>query len=193
MHNAHVWHLLGVDVPNLLPESVFGSRFPRPAGRLIWSSLLFVVGLVVAYAWMKRPKKSDEKVTWAQATLGAFFVWVMLTLGFGVIPSEWIVFGNAYLKFDSSTYLVRVDQFAGGLPPFDITRDKFVDLVATLINVVSLGLVVYFFAAWQKRKVAEPAGEETGDETPKGSPLARLRARRAGGTSAYGRPVTTSE
>ncbi len=196
MRNPHVWDLLSLHVPNLLPKTVFGSHFPRKAGRLIWATVLFAIGLIIAFIWVRRPKRSSEPATWAQTIIGAFAVWVMLTLGYGVIPSEWIIFGNSYLNFDSSTYLARRNQLAAHLPPFDITRDKFVDAVAAGIYVVVLVLNVYLFAAWQKRKVVEPAAEgegETAQRPSGGGPLARLRARREERVSAYGRPVTTTE
>ncbi len=88
---------------------------------------------------------------------------------------------------------MRHDQLAAHLPPFDITRDKFVDAVAAGIYIVVLVLNVYLFVAWQKRKVAEPAAEGEDDRAHRGGgPLARLRARREERVSAYGRPVTTT-
>ena len=61
MRNPHAWNLLALDVPNLLPESIpwVKFRFPfdvqadssewlRPAGRLIWATVLFVIGLIAA-------------------------------------------------------------------------------------------------------------------------------------------------
>src|SRR6478736_8729923 len=136
----------------------------------------------------RRPKKSSEPATWAQTFLGAMAVWVMLTLGYGVIPSEWIIFGNSYLNFDSSTFLLHKNSVV----PFDITRDKFVDGVAAGIYVVVLVLNVYLFAAWQKRKVAEPVTAAVGEAAPPppeagGGPFSRLR-RRDKRVSAYGRP-----
>jgi len=58
-----------------------------------------------------------------------------------------------------------------------------------------LTLAVTLFVMWQKRKVAEPATEHEAApaEPTGGGPLRRLRARRESRTSAYGRPVTTSE
>jgi len=51
-------------------------------------------------------------------------------------------------------------------------------------------LNVRLFVLWQKRKVAEPATDAAeGDAPATGGPLSRLRGR----TSAYGRPVTTTE
>ena len=205
MRNLHAWNLLALQVPNLLPKTIpwydfnwhhgftfTHSHFPRKAGRLIWATVLFIIGLVIAWLMIRRPKKSAEPATWAQTFIGAFLVWVMLTLGYGVIPSEWIIFGNSYLNFDSSTYLLHKNNFIH----FDITRDKVTDAVAAGIYVVVLVLNVYLFVAWQKRKVVEPATEEDGTSAPEpqasGGPFARLR-RREKRTSAYGRPVTTSE
>jgi hypothetical protein len=195
MRDIHVWNMLGVHVPNVLPKTVFGSHFPRPAGRLIWSTLMLTIGIVAAMVVIRRPKKSNEPPTWAQAMLGAMFVWVMLTLAYGVVPHEWLIFGNSYLNFDTTTFILRRGQWGAHLPPFEITRDKLVDGVAAGIYVVMLGLNIYLFAAWQKRKVAEPALESAETESTSeagGGPLARLRARRERRTSAYGRPVTTT-
>ena len=192
MRDLNVWHLLAVHIPNALPTTVFGFHLPwlRKAARLIYATLLFVIGLVGAALVMRRPKPV-EPATWAAVVLGALFVWFMFALGYGVIPHEWLTFGNSYLNFDSSSYLLRRNSVV----PFDITRDKLVDAVAALIYVIVLVLNVGFFAAWQKRKVAEPATEETAaeDTTPitGGSRFSRLR--RSKRTSAYGRPVTTTE
>jgi len=188
----NVWHLLAVHIPNLLPTTVFGFHLPwlRKAARLIYATLLFVIGLIGAAILIRRPKRSAEPATWAAVVLGALFVWFMFALGYGVIPHEWLTFGNSYLNFDSSSFVLHKNSII----PFDITRDKVVDSGAALIYVVVLGLNIAFFAAWQKRKVAEPAAEETAaPESPitGGSRFSRLR--RSKRTSAYGRPVTTAE
>jgi hypothetical protein len=192
MRDIHVWNMLGVHVPNVLPKTVFGSHFPRPMGRLIWSTLLLTIGIVAVMIVIRRPKKSNEPITWVQAVLGAMFVWVMLTLAYGVVPHEWLIFGNSYLNFDTTTYVMRANRIVH----FGITRDKVVDAVAAGIYVVMLGLNVYLFVAWQKRKVAEPAVEVEASDEPvsdePGGPLRRLRARREKRVSAFGRPVTTT-
>jgi hypothetical protein len=196
MRDMNVWHLLAVHIPNLLPRTVFVWHVPwlRKSARLIYATVLFAIGLIGAAIVMRRPKRSAEPATWAATVVGALFVWFMFALGYGVIPHEWLTFGNSYLNFDSSSYLIRQGQWATNLPPFAITRDKVVDSGAALIYVVVLGLNIAFFAAWQKRKVAEPAVEEAAaPESPitGGSRFSRLR--RSKRTSAYGRPVTTAE
>jgi hypothetical protein len=269
MGSVHLLNMLALHVPNPLPKTVpwfefhwehgwflyKRSAFPRHAGRLIWASLLFIGGVIIAYTWIKRPAKPHwplfkilgamvaiwavislisiavnnnwshpgkwaipgyvgfvflglwlfiavlsrrpiqpgVEATWAQTILGALGVWIMFVLGYGVIPSEWIIFGNSYLNFDSSAFIIKQGQWATRIPPFNITRDKIVDGVATLIYIIVLTLNVALFVAWQKRKAAETEADvATTADAPRG-PIARLRARREERVSAYGRPVTTSE
>jgi hypothetical protein len=202
MLDTHAGNMLALHVPNLLPRSVpwiqlhhwhlkvQHSIWVRHAGRLIWASLIFFILLIGAIVVVRKPKKTNEPATWAQSILGAFYVWMMMVLIFGVMPSEWIIFGNSYLNFDTSSFFMKKN----GWVPFDITRDKIVDLIATTFYIVGIVLFVALAVAWQKRKVAEPASEDEIVEPsePKGSPLSRLRARREKRVSAYGRPVTTS-
>jgi len=159
-------------------------------------TFVFAVGIALFVGALHyRPSTvPGEPATWVQSILGAMFVWVMLTLGYGVIPHEWLVFGNSYLNFDTTTFILRKGQWGGHVPPFEITRDKFVDAVAGGIYVVVLVINVALFVMWQKREIPDVAAEEelTEDGEPKLSPIGRLRARREKRVSAYGRPVTTS-
>jgi hypothetical protein len=193
MRDMNVWHLLAVHVPNLLPRTIFGLHLPwlRKAARLLYAIVLFAIGLAAAYGVIRTPKKSTEPSTWVQVIVGAMFVWFMFALGYGVIPHEWLTFANSYLNFDSSSFLMHKNRILH----FDITRDKAADAVAALIYVVVLGLNIFFFAAWQKRKVAEPAtdGAVAADSGPITGGTIFARLRRPQRTSAYGRPVTTTE
>jgi hypothetical protein len=192
MRDNHVWHLLAVHIPNVLPRTFLWFHVPwlRRVARLLYSIVLFAIGCAAAGAVIRKPKRATEPATWAQCVLGAMFVWFMFALGYGVIPHEWLTFGNSYLNFDSASFLLHKNRII----PFDITRDKLVDAVAAVIYVVVLGLNIAYFAAWQKRKVAEPAAEgaqtDAGPITG-GTMFSRLR--RSKRTSAFGRPVTTSE
>jgi hypothetical protein len=203
MPDIHV-SMLALHVPNVLPKSVpwidfarhkgiyinHHSTWVRPAGRLIWSSLLFAIGLVVAYRMTKKPKPA-EPATWAQTILGAMAVWGMMALGYGTIPHEWLTFGNSYLNFNTATYLMHKNR----LIPFDITRSVVIDIGVTVIYGIAVVAQVWLFSQWQKRPVLEPgSGDETVEVEPdRGGPMARLLRRREKRVSAYGRPVTTSE
>ncbi len=198
MRDIHVWHLLAVHIPNVLPRTFLMFHVPwlRRAARLLYAVVLFAIGCLAAALVMRKPKRSDEPPTWAQCVLGALFVWFMFALGYGVIPHEWMTFGNSYLNFDSASYLIHRGQWAHNLPPFDITRDKAIETGAAIIYIVVLTMNVMFFSAWQKRKVAEPAAEGPDGRASEG-PITGgsvfSRVRRSKRTSAFGRPVTTSE
>jgi hypothetical protein len=183
--------LLGLEVPNFLPSE---PDFLRPAGRLIWSSLLLVAGTAVAVVMIRRPKRSAEPATWAATITGAMGVWALLILAYGVVPHEWLTFASSYLNWGKDTYVLTEGQFASSVPPFEIPRAVVADTVVTLMYVAFLGVNVWLFAAWQKRKVAEPATEGDGaaDEGPLTGGFGRFRRRRAR-TSAYGRPVTAAD
>ena len=190
MRDIHVWHLLAVHIPNLLPRTFLGLHLPwlRKAARLIYASILFLAGCGAAAFVIRRPKPA-EPPTWAQCMIGALFVWFMFALGYGVIPHEWLTFGNSYLNFDSASYVMHKNSII----PFDITRDKVVDTGAVLIYAFVLVTNVKLFAAWQKRTVREPAAEGAAEEGPITGGTLFSRLRRDKRTSAYGRPVTTSE
>jgi hypothetical protein len=202
MPSFHV-SMLALEVPNLLPRSIpwinfthggfhvnSHSTWPRHAGRLIWASLLFAIGIVIAFIWSRKPKPA-EPATWAKTIAGAMLVWAMMTLGYGTIPHEWLTFANSYLNFNTATWLMRRNRIIH----FDIPRSAFVDLGVTTIYGIVLVLQVWLFIRWQKRPVAEAAAETTEVETEEetGGPLSRLRRRRDKRVSAYGRPVTTAE
>ena len=202
MPDIHV-SLLASQVPNLFPKTVpwidfarhrgfyinHHSAWMRHAGRLIIWSTLFIIGLVIAFVWTKKPKP-PEPATWAQTILGAMAVWVMMALGYGTIPHEFITFGTSYLNFNTATFMLKKNTFL----TFDITRSVAVDVGVSIIYGIVLTLQVWLFVRWQKRPAYEPDSESAiaDTESAGGGPLSRLRRRREKRVSAYGRPVTTA-
>jgi len=202
MPDIHV-SLLASQVPNLFPKTVpwidfarhrgfyinHHSAWMRHAGRLIIWSTIFIIGLVIAFVWTKKPKP-PEPATWAQTILGAMGVWVMMALGYGTIPHEFITFGTSYLNFNTATFMLKKNTFL----TFDITRSVAVDVGVSIIYGIVLTLQVWLFVRWQKRPAYEPDSEAAiaDSESEGGGPLSRLRRRREKRVSAYGRPVTTA-
>jgi hypothetical protein len=179
--------LLGLSVPNLLPESVFGVNLDwvRPAGRLIWATVFLVVGLAIAGFLATRPKRSAEPATWAATILGSICLWALFIIAYGTVPHEWLNFSSAYLDFGKNTFALRQNAVV----PFDVTREAVTHIVVSGIYIVLLSANVALFVQWQQRKVAEPAAD--GDDAPAArAPWFRRRLQR---TSAYGRPVTVQE
>ena len=78
--------------------------------------------------------------------------------------------------------VVRENQLLGGsFPPIDVPRYVIADIIAAGSYFVFGTINVYLFAAWQKRKVAEPVVASDDDETPSEpltGPFSRLRRRR---------------
>jgi hypothetical protein len=196
--------MLALHVPNVLPKYVpwidfarhkgiyidHHSQWVRHAGRGIWWTLLFVIGLLIGYRLTKKPKPA-EPATWAQTILGALAVWAMMAMGYGTIPHEWLTFSNSYLNFNTATFMMRRNRIIH----FDITRSIAGDVGVTVIYGLVLTLQVIMFSKWQKREVAEavPDDELATSAPERGGPLARMLRRRERRVSAYGRPVTTSE
>lgn len=170
--------MLGLDIPNFLPDSVFGVNldWAQPAGRLIWSTLIVVVATVAIVIWSKVPK-SPEPVTWAGAMLGAIAVFGLMIVAYGVWPHEWLTYANSYLNWGKDSFLLHQNSVL----PFDITMRVVADSIATVIYGIAVTINVFLFVIWQKRPVREP-------ETVADEPESRSESR----TSAYGRPVTTS-
>lgn len=170
--------MLAVHIPNLLPTSALGKHFSwmHPAGRLIWATLLLLIGLGVILAMARRPK-SPEPPTWAQAMVGALAVFSLMLLAYGTVPHEWIIFANSYLDWSAANFVMHKNRFLR----FDINKQAANDTGAALIYVVMLVTNIKLFSLWQKRPVRAPEPDEAG---------AAAEERQPAGTSAYRRPVT---
>ena len=203
MPDIHVY-ILALQVPNLFPKRAVDRLFSRElhgqspfdvaasrAARLIIATLLFAIGIVIAYVWTRKPKPA-EPATWAQTIVGAMAVWVMFALGYGVIPHEWLTFGNSYLNFDTATFLMQQEP----LHPRSTSRaTSVVDDRRRRSSTASCSRC----RSWLFVSVAEAPGRSRPrprPPTPRPTPIARRTAappapRREKRVSAYGRPVTT--
>ena len=169
--------MLAVHIPNPLPKSALGLHFSwmHPAGRLIWASVLLLIGIAVILVLCRRPKPA-EPATWAQAMVGALLVFSLMILAYGTVPHEWIVYANSYLNWGTAKFIFQKNRFIH----FDVTKQAANDGVAALIYVVMLTGNIALFSKWQKRPVRAPEPEA-------GAPADE---RQPSGTSAYNRPVT---
>ena len=161
-------------MPNLIPD---WEPWMRPAGRLIWSITLFVIGIIVVLVLMRR-EKPNRPATWAECMAGAVGVFAMMTLGYAVIPHEWITFSDKYLQWDTTKFLFRSGQDVFGLGivnwPFNFDKHNIRDIIVVLIYGIALVLQVGLFIAWQKRgEKAEPAADATPKKSRFGRPLRR--------------------
>lgn len=170
-------------MPNLTPDWL---PWMRPAGRLIWSVGLFVIGLIVIFLLMRRPKP-QRPATWAECIAGAVGVFAMMTLAYGVIPHEWITFSDTHLRWDTTVFVFRNNQKMLFFPwnwPFNFDKHNIRDIIGVIIYGVAIGLNVGLFVAWQKRGEEKP---EASEAQPKKSRFGRpLRRRQTAQTATAG-------
>jgi hypothetical protein len=173
-------------MPNVIPDWL---PWMQPAGRLIWSIGLFVVGLIVFFVLLRRPKP-DRPSTWAECIAGAVGVFAMMTLAYAVIPHEWITFSDKYLQWDTTVFVFRSNQKMLFFPwnwPFNFDKHNIRDIIVVIIYGVAIGLNIGLSVLWQKRGQEKPAAEEA---TPKKSRFGRpLRRRQAAPAGANGGEV----
>ena len=160
-------------MPNLIPD---WEPWMRPAGRLVWSIALFVIGVVIVLGLMKRPKP-DRPSTWSECMAGAVGVFAMMALGYAVIPHEWITFSDKYLQWDTTKFLFRSHQDIFGLGivnwPFNFDMHNIRDIIVV-------------------RDLRHRAGAPARRCSPCGRSAARRRrpsADEAPKTSRFGRPL----
>lgn len=148
-------------MPNLLPDW----HFLRPAGRLIWFSLLTLVMLVPVLVALRRPKP-DRPATWAMAMAGSVYVFGLMLLVYAVIPHEFITFADNYLQWGKDKYIIKsttaIPFFTSQNWPFSIDLQAIRDIMVVGIYVVFFGLNIALFVLWQDRKTK---AEDT-DEKP---------------------------
>lgn len=140
------------------------------AGRLLIATVITLGLMVLFMGYILMVPRSDTPTTWAQNMVLAVVVFAMFLLAYGVVPSEWIIFANAYLRWDEANVLLETY-------PITVTKNVARDLVVVLIYLFFLAANMVMFVMWQKRPTAEEAAAEAGDAEGGGS-----------GTSAFGRP-----
>jgi len=139
-------------MPNLLPDW----HFLRPAGRLIWFSLLLIVMMVPIVIALRRPKP-DKPTTWAQGMAGAVYVFWLFLLVYAIIPHEFITFADQYLLWGQNKYVIKsttaIPFFTAFNWPFSIDMQAVRDVVVVGIYVVFFAANIALFVMWQNRKV----------------------------------------
>jgi hypothetical protein len=172
-------------MPNLIPDWL---PWMRPAGRLIWACVLMAIGLGIAFYLYKRPKP-DRPATWSECMAGAVGVFALMTLGYAVIPHEFITFSDKYLQWDTTKFVFQNNQDVFGLGivnwPFSFDKRSVRDIIVVGIYLVFFGLNLMLFVRWQDRgKEPAAAAAEQPRTSRFGRPLRRMRRAPAPVTSA---------
>src|SRR4029079_12979623 len=116
---------------NIIPDWM---PWMRPAGRLIWSVALLIIGLGIAF-WLSKRPKPNRPATWAECMAGAVGVFALMTLAYAVVPHEWITFSDKYLQWGTTKFLVKSGQdviilsWFGWKFPFDINMKAISEII----------------------------------------------------------------
>ncbi|MBI2169752.1 MAG: hypothetical protein HYU28_09685 [Actinobacteria bacterium] len=150
------------------------------AERLIYSSLLQIVVMLVVMGMITRPRPATP-LTWSRAMLGAVVVSGLSLLALGTVPNEFLNFAGSELHWD------RRDLVMFNLPdaivPFDISRQAIRDILVAGLYTNSFAAFLAMWLLWQRRyEMAEQRA--AANEAP--AEAAAVPA----GTSAYGRPLS---
>ncbi|MGZ6966940.1 MAG: hypothetical protein ACXVKN_04315 [Acidimicrobiia bacterium] len=146
-------------MPNLLPAW----HFFRPAGRLIWFSVILIILMIPIIVGLRRPK-SDKPTTWAQAMAGSVYVFGLFLLAYAIIPHEFITFCDKYLQWGKDKYVIKsTTQFplvSAWNWPVSIDMQAVRDIAVVTIYIVFFGLNILLFVKWQDRKTKTEDEEE---------------------------------
>ena len=167
---------------------VLGKLIPDVQRGIVWLVFLALIAHGLLMVASRTRRDPERKATWAECFAGALGVFAMFTLGYAIIPSEWLTFANSGLEWGDNTKFVFTSHEAilglSFLPnyPFNLDFPALRDIVVTVIYVVILGANIKLFSMWQKRNEvkAEPTETETAPARSRfGRPLRAWSARRA--------------
>lgn len=168
---------------------VVGAKVDSLTIPFVWLNIVIFISLISLYI-LTIPKRTQDG-TWAETILGAFAVFIMMTLLYAVIPHEWITYATSYLNFTKDVKISTGGEFVlktwmrgefwgdrTRLIPFEVNMVHLQDQTTTLIYIIGAVFNVKMFVAWQNRNATYPKKAELaeGEEAPTK-------------TSRFGRPV----
>jgi hypothetical protein len=147
-------------MPQLLPDW----HFFRPAGRLIWFTVILVIMMIPVIVALRKPKP-EKPTTWAMAMAGSVYVFALFLLVYAIIPHEFITFADKYLQWGKDKYVVKsttaIPGFSSFNWPVSIDMQAVRDVAVVVIYNIFFVANIILFLKWQDRKPAsEVAAEE---------------------------------
>jgi hypothetical protein len=140
------------------------------------ASIIFTIAMTLLVVPVAKRRPVGTPLTWGEAMVAATWVFAILFLAYGVVPHQWLDWASNELKWRSDRQFhglggIVKSQASGGWFPFTIDYRHLMDIVATLIYGVFLGLQIALWMWWQKRG-SKPASAEV-EVSGYGRPLVR--------------------
>ena len=125
-------------------------------------SIVFSLILIGAAVWYMKRRPADAVTTWGEAMAGAFYVFLVFFLVYGVVPHYWLNWADGDLSWrpDKIVYgpgNILKPQADGGPLPVTISYQTLRDIIAVGIYGVFIGANVALWTQWQNRGKTAPA------------------------------------
>ncbi|MEC8974231.1 MAG: hypothetical protein VX725_00560 [Actinomycetota bacterium] len=151
-----------------LTRSANGRQFPYLNTAFVLSWLISVV-LIVGILEYARRRPVDGNLTWGEANLWAFYVFLLLFWIYGVVPHQWLTFASNDLSWRADRELIGPTGlgFTNGegllqwALPFKLNYLVVGDLIVVVIYGLGLVANVALWSIWQNRGKEAPPEIET--------------------------------
>jgi hypothetical protein len=142
--------------PIILGTGIIAARFLTGIQTLVvWATVVALLGHALLMLASSRGRGPDEPATWAESFAGAVAVFVLLIVGYAIVPSEFLNYANAYLQWgDTTKFIWKSSEQMLFLPfhwPFNLDYPALRDIAVTLIYGVVVGLNLKLWVTWQRR------------------------------------------
>jgi hypothetical protein len=119
----------------------------------------FICTLIVGFSGVaavliySRRRPVGAPLSWGQAMAAGVFTMFMFLWWYGVIPHQWLVWGDGQLNWRTDRLLLRPT----GIQPITVTFQTLRDLIAVLLYGLGLTLHITLWAMWNDRGKSKPA------------------------------------
>ncbi len=151
-----------------LTRSANGRQFPylNTAFVLSWIISVLLIAGILEYA---RRRPIDAKLSWGEANIWAFYVFLLLFWIYGVVPHQWLTFASNDLSWRADRELIGPTGlgFTNGegilqwALPFKLNYLVVGDLIVVVMYGLALVANVALWSIWQNRGKEAPPEIET--------------------------------
>jgi hypothetical protein len=149
-------------------------------------SLFLLIGGIAVIFFVGRRRPPGTPLTWGEALVGATFVFGMLLLGYGVVPNEWLKWGDNQLLWRPDRIWFAIStkwpvfftgsnaatEAAAGRGRIIVSFQALRDIIAATIYILMLATQVWLWVAFQKRG-RKPATTEVARTSTFGRPVVK--------------------
>ncbi len=119
------------------------------------TSIVFLVLGVLLIEIVGRRRPIGTLTTWGEAMVGAFWVFTLAFVAYGVVPHQWLTMADNEWNWRSDRFVSGPGAIVERLP-FEVTYRALRDIVVVGIYVAMVAGMLLLWARWQKRGMEKP-------------------------------------